>query len=214
MNWRTVFRQYPAPFAGGRWIFWLLSAAPITISALFACASYEYFLQMGWIALTVLASAWEAHVRYLSPLSVPHTLSPLPPVKRATTTFLKVFLTALLVSIPGLFFLPHYQCYTDRSRIFEVIVSSSETRNIITQRVYENRTTEKSGAGLKVKTEGRVAGGLVTESGAIILVSKEPPAVVTLTPKVLDAKTGESLWTCLGFPEKLMPVSCRSEVSQ
>jgi hypothetical protein len=59
---------------------------------------------------------------------------------------------------------------------------------------------------MKIVTDRRVNGGMVSKDGAIIVESEEPPAVIVLTPEM----KGEAVqWQCRGFPTKYMPATCR-----
>jgi len=108
----------------------------------------------------------------------------------------------VLLSIP----FPHYDGYTPRAKVSELILAASGMRTVIAERFDSNHTLANSGLGLKVDPTPRVKSSIVTADGAIVVAGDDPPAVVFLTPFVVE---GKLTWKCSGVPEKLMPMVCR-----
>ncbi len=108
---------------------------------------------------------------------------------------------------------PHYSCYGDKAKVTEIILMLSNQREEISQRIQAAKTVEKSGTGIAINKQGRMVDAMVTKSGMMVAISQDPPAVVTLTPEFIEpVKTGENgevKWTCVGYPQKAMPMSCR-----
>lgn len=108
----------------------------------------------------------------------------------------------VLVSIP----FPHYSCYTSRAKVSELIVAASESRAVMTERYAQNRSLFDIGKGVSVEKSKRVKEAQVTSNGDIILASDDPPAIVLISPSVVE---GQLTWKCRGTPNKHMPASCR-----
>ena len=108
---------------------------------------------------------------------------------------------------------PHYSCYGDKAKVMEIILMLSNQREEITERIQAAKTVENSGAGIAINKQGCIVDAMVTESGMMVAISQDPPAVVTFTPEyikpVKTAENGEVKWTCVGYPQKAMPMSCR-----
>jgi hypothetical protein len=199
-------------FFGARWVFWLLLAAPSVILVGNVCSQKDTAYQFVFPVIVVLACLWEAHVRTL--LDQPSRGWRMLPrlLVRFVGTAWRLLLWMLLASLPVLILIPQYACYTDRARFSEVLLLSSQLKNEITERIQRNKTLEHAGLGLKVQPHGRLIGGLVSDNGVIFLVSEDPAAVVSLTPQLKNATTGELQWTCLGYPTRTMPAQCRAAI--
>jgi hypothetical protein len=145
-------------------------------------------------------------------------------VKNKFSLFLQVTRRALiaLLGVAGssaaiLFILvlisPHYSCYGDKAKVMEIILMLSNQREEITQRIQTAKTVANSGAGITIKKQGRIVDAVVTESGMMVAISQDPPSVVMFTPEFIKAAdttaNGEVKWTCVGYPQKAMPMSCR-----
>jgi len=111
-----------------------------------------------------------------------------------------------VLAIPLAIVIPHYDCYTPRAKVSEVILAASPIRNEINERFTHNRTLRDVGVGLQVTPSKRVAGGFVTTDGIIVLMSEDPPAVVVIQPQSVE---GQITWKCRGSPLKIMPTLCR-----
>lgn len=217
MNSRAGRAEIARFFSGRRCLFWfagLLSALTLMLSD--PCNSHKYSdtLATAFFTAMVMACFWEAHVTAIG-LDLPSHRALLWQIcKYALGTLLALLLAGLAGSVVAMLFVPTYQCYTDRARVSEMLALASDLKTSITERISKTNTLEKAGSGLQVKAQDRVVGGFVTDSGTIVLISENPPAVVTMTPQIVDGKTGESKWTCLGYPQKLMPMMCREELAR
>lgn len=108
----------------------------------------------------------------------------------------------ILVSIP----FPHYSCYTSRAKVSELLVAASESRTTMSERYAQSKSIHDIGKGLVIEKSKRVKEAQVTLDGMIILASDDPPAIVLITPLVVD---GQLTWKCSGLPSKHMPALCR-----
>jgi hypothetical protein len=93
----------------------------------------------------------------------------------------------------------------------------SSQREEITERIQTSKTVANSGVGMSIKKQGRIVGGVVTESGTMIAISQDPPAVMMLAPEFIKpasaAEKGEVKWTCSGYPDKSVPMSCKQPIA-
>lgn len=156
---------------------------------------------------------WESHVHAIRHGSKTEFSLVLQVTKRAL-----ILLFALAGSSAAILFIlvlisPHYSCYGDKAKVMEIILILSNQREEITQRIQTAKTVENSGAGIAINKQGRIVDAVVTESGTMIAISQDPPAVVMFTPEFIKpantTTNGEVKWTCLGYPRKAMPMSCR-----
>lgn len=108
--------------------------------------------------------------------------------------------------LPVLISMPAYQCYTDRAKAAEIVVSAGSSRTAIEQNLLRTGTLVGSGSGVRVQQGGRIKFGLVTSDGVIIAGSDDPAFVVTLTPSIVQ---GTVTWVCRGYPAQHAPLSCR-----
>jgi type IV pilus assembly protein PilA len=213
VSFRDSWKQHTTFFHGARWAFWVLALIPIALIAASPCNPESRFFTWSYPLLLALCCLWEAHVRWLRSATASSGRLFQSVLGRASKSFVCVCFLAFLLAIPAALLLPTYQCYNDRSKVSEVILAMSSLRSSVTERVGVTKTLDKAGVGLQVAVQGRVAGGAVTESGTLIFVSADPPAVITMTPRIVNTSAREVQWTCVGYPEKIMPMICRPERS-
>jgi hypothetical protein len=201
----------PPPFAGMRWYFWLLVLTPIVVLTAYPCQKLDApYYGAAWV-LWLGSCVWEAHIRCVLDSLVQGKQAVWTIGKRTIRNAAHLLGWTVLLSIPLVFFMPTYQCYTDRARIAELFVLGAPLKQQVEERVRASHTLDASGAGLQVQPAGRLTAGFVTDSGLIVLFSEEPPAVVQLTSKLEDAIAGGLTWACIGYPQKAMPMSCRAK---
>ena len=116
--------------------------------------------------------------------------------------FLMVIGCAVVLSI----FMPSYQCYTERAKVSEAIVSVTPLKNEITERAEKFGSLNDAGAQLKLPSNRRIVGGTISANGHIFVVIEDPPAVFSLIPEM---NAGKVEWRCEGYPAKYMPMLCR-----
>jgi hypothetical protein len=214
VNKLTLRQRFPSPFSGARWIFWILALTPAIGTVLLVCHPKEGEFFFATVAVALMACVWEAHVRVLLDAKVKGLAMAIPLLARAVANSIFLLLAMMLIEVPVALVMPAYQCYTNRAKTAQLILEGSSLRTAIDDRVRTTRTLNQSGVGLEVKREGRVAAGFVTDAGVIVLVSDEPAAVVMLTPQLASPGTGALQWSCLGYPEKLIPASCKTEATK
>ena len=120
----------------------------------------------------------------------------------ATYDLIAIVVLGALLTIP----FPHYDCYTSRAKVLELIVASSHSRHMMSERFDKSKSLRAIGEGLTIEKSKRVKEGLVTEDGIIILASDDPPAIVLVSPMAVD---GQLTWKCRGVPRKFTPISCK-----
>ena len=201
-------------------LFWaagLLSFFSMLLSD--ACSPKNGYQFLGGVFLSalILLCAWESHVYEIRNVKENRSTRIKFIFKRAFFTLVCTLGIAALGAVAASAFVPAYQCYTDRSRVSEMFRLLSSQREAITERIQTSKTLANSGAGLSIKKQGRIVGGVVTESGTMIAISQDPPAVVMLSPEFIKPESatgkGEVKWTCLGYPEKSMPMSCTPPIT-
>lgn len=120
--------------------------------------------------------------------------------------FFALVIISTIASIPLWIFTPIYQCYTSRAKVSEVVLAASSHRSVISERFEQTHSLRGIGSGMTVVPAGRVKKGIVTSDGVIVLASDDPPAVVFVTPELIDGKLS---WRCSGWPQNIMPMLCR-----
>lgn len=167
------------------------------------CKRGPYYVEYITIAVTVCLVLWSNHVAR-APVQSARGAALVVGYATYDLVFILGFL--LLASFPIAIFLPTYQCYTDRTRASEVLLMSSGMRTEIEARVAKFGTLEGVGRGMEFTPSGRARAGLVTNDGVIVVVGEDPPVVFMLSPTLTG---GAVSWKCLGFPEKVAPMTCR-----
>ena len=199
------------------WSFVLLSFALMVLSAPCSESKGQSWIAVTFLTALVFISFWEAHVH-----TIRHGADQKPRLiwqitRRAVSALLLIFVAISLGSTVSLMFHPAYQCYTDKAQVSEMLRLLGQQREEITERIQTSKTVANSGAGMSIKKQGRIVGGVVTESGTMIAISQDPPAMVMLAPEFIKpasaAEKGEVKWTCSGCPEKSMPMSCRPPIA-
>lgn len=118
---------------------------------------------------------------------------------------------SLVVALPIALIMPAYQCYGDRHKVSELMISLSSLKVEIAERIELNQSVHDVGLGLGVAVEGRVKGGVVLKDGVIVAGGDDPPVVVILQPTITAGKVE---WKCMGFPERHMIGPCRHANAQ
>lgn len=197
-------RTLPRPLAGAHWtLFAALLTCWVLLLLQQPCREGPRYHELFLIVSTVLMSLWVNHVRH-SPL---HDLKgALVVIGRSLYDLLLLSLSLAIVGLPVLLIMPAYQCYSPRAKVGEMVMSLSPLRAEVGSRLVQAQTLTDSGAGRLIPISDRVAGGLVTAEGVIVVVSEDPPAAVVFTPTLAN---GTVSWTCSGFPERLVPTTCR-----
>lgn len=148
---------------------------------------------------TLMLSAWTRHLR-LAPLRRAADLARLLGGVAWDLVGLAVF--AVLAALPFV----GYGCYTQKARASELVLATSEVRAEIAQRLASGTPPELVGRGLAVPPTKRTVASLVGDDGRILVVGRDPAAVVVMTPRV-SGMTVE--WTCRMLPAELALSSCR-----
>jgi hypothetical protein len=211
VNFRVLWTRYPFPFKGALWVFWLLVIAPVVWGTTLPCAPHPEYFYLTYPVVAVVACLWEAHARQLLAGSSMGLAAMARMTGRTAANLLILLFFSLLLAVPVSIFTPTYQCYNERAKAAELVLATVGLRETIEGKVKTSKTLEKSGLDVSVQPAGRVSGGFVTDTGTIILISEDPPAVVTMTPVLKNPNNGDVHWQCRGYPEKVFPLMCRAE---
>lgn len=167
------------------------------------CNEPPYYFEIILVTVTVCIGLWLSHLRALPLLGWRGVMRVFTGALYDFVLFLFLFIA---VSVPVAIVTPTYQCYTNRAKAGELILATASIRMEIEGRIDQRQSLESVGAGLHIKHEGRIKGGLITNDGVIVIAGDDPPAVVILQPTLIEGKV---TWKCSGFPQKYMPMSCR-----
>jgi Tfp pilus assembly major pilin PilA len=189
------------PFASAHWSLLVSLLVVWEFGFIFdPCRESPFYFECGLTISTIYIALWVNHVR-VAPIQ--RRSGVLQIVGGAIYDLLSFMLLLILITIPFAMIMPTYHCYTPRTKVAEMMVSTSPLRATIGERALAKNSLEDVGEGMKIVPSGRVKGGVVTRDGLIILASDEPPAVVIFTPEFQDS---EVQWKCIGFPTKYMPL--------
>ena len=192
------------PFAAAHWsLLALLVAAWAVLGLAEPCRTAPFYAELSLATLTVCLALWANHVAR-APLRSQADLCNV--VLRSIYDVLTLATLLFVLSIAGSMVMPHFECYTDRARVSEMLLSASPLRESIKDRALAQGTLAHAGQGLKVARMGLVSGGLVTEDGVIVIAGEKPLAVMFLTPTL---QASQVVWTCVGYPAPSMPAPCR-----
>jgi hypothetical protein len=192
------------PFARAHWTLFALFVIAWQVQIFSSpCNTGPYYVLLVMATVAVCLSFWINHVA-LAPLKSVSDWMVL--MKRAIYDLCALCIVLILTGLPTAMVLPAYQCYTDRVKAVEVLLSSSVLKDEITLRALGHGKLEGSGNGLKIELSQRTKGGVVIKDGVIVLVGDDPPVVFMLTPTL---SANEVNWKCLGYPEKNVPLLCK-----
>lgn len=209
----ALLKPLPGAYRGARTVFWLQIA--IWESLIFAsmdnCDESGRLLSisLSLLSITVCITLWLNHVAAIRAGMAGWRLGRAI-VKGFLFDLIALFARCFLIAIPVALVAPQYQCYTPRAKVSELILYASGFKQQIADRTLQRGTTAGSGAGLKVAHSGRALGGLVTDSGVIIVAGDDPPAVLIMAPRI---EGGRVMWQCRVYPDKVAPASCRDHLS-
>jgi type IV pilus assembly protein PilA len=200
----TLLRPLRRPFSNAHWFLLLSLVFAWELLLWFQpCKESPHYFEVTGATITVCIALWLNHLRE-APANSWRSIASI--VMGATYDLITFALLALLVALPIVLVMPEYDCYTPRTKVSELILSASNNRVEITNRLAVQKTLRNVGVGLQLDIGNRAKGGLITNDGTIIIASEDPPAVVILSPTLSE---GTVTWKCMGFPLKYMPISCR-----
>lgn len=105
------------------------------------------------------------------------------------------------------FFVPTYQCYTDRARTAELILEASQYKPAIEENIRQYQSIKRANDGILFRPQGRVQAGGVLLNGSIVALGDDPTALIVLVPSL---KKGVVTWECFGFPMRNLPSVCKN----
>lgn len=119
---------------------------------------------------------------------------------------LALWLAILAVPIPFVGGPPIHDGRSPRTTVSQLIWSGdlAPVREEIARRILQRHSLSGTGAG-RIKSTGHIEDGLVTDNGTIVVMAKEPHAVVILQPRLDDGKVE---WKCSVSPAMLVPDGC------
>lgn len=198
-------RRVGRPFANAHWslLVALIVAWQIALWGQ-ACNRAPYYFETVLATLTVCVALWSRHLREAP---VANLFGMLRVVWGCVYDLALLLVIGIVVALPIALVMPAYQCYGDRQKVVELIMSLSSLRLEIAGRIELNQSVQDVGQGLEVAVEGRVKGGVVLKDGVIVAGGDDPPVVVIFQP---FSSAGRVEWKCMGFPARYLPVVCRN----
>jgi hypothetical protein len=116
-------------------------------------------------------------------------------------------LLVLVIVFVASVFTPTYQCYNDRAKTAELVLTASLYRESVAENIKTHRSLEHANDSVVFHREGRALTGNISSNGTIVVIGEDPAALVVLKPSFED---GAVTWKCFGFPLNVMPASCRT----
>lgn len=182
-----------------------LVLAGVILVVSFHCPPRPGWMLGVYVTATLCVTAWVNHIT-LAPVSSARTLLRL--AANVGKDLLKLFFWWCVVMFPFAVILPSYSCVGDRIRVSEWLARTTDTRELISNRIKTNGHSIGSGTGLQLDFGEQKVSGIVMDSGQIALLSEEPSVVLFLTPAWVGGKVQ---WTCIGMPERVVPIHCRRD---
>lgn len=173
----AAHRFSPQPFAAAHWSLpVLLAAAWVALLIGETCAPPPYYGKVAFAAATACLALWCNHLAR-APLAGAGAAFAL--LLRSLYDLFGLALLVLLACVPLALLLPNYQCYTDRARVSEILLSATPVREAVAQRAAAAGALAGSGRDLKIgrtamNSHTVVGGGVVTEDGVIVIVGEKP----------------------------------------
>ena len=193
------------PLAGAHWsLLALLMLAGVVSVFSVSCARAPHYFAAVVLAVAVCLVLWCNHLAK-APLRSGKAIAMF--AARSTYDILALLVLFVVVCVPLAAMLPAGGCYTDRARAAEILLAASSLRAEIAAKAMEAGSVRGAGRGLVLAPPGRVRVGVVTDDGVIVLAAEDPAVVFMLSPALADGKVS---WVCKGFPERLVPLTCRS----
>jgi len=132
-------------------------------------------------------------------------------------TLIELMIVVAIIGILAAVALPAYQDYTIRAKVSELVLAASGFKTAIAEKAQSDATLTNSGFGLSVvPLSGKVAGGVVTDNGSIVIVGSAASSSVGTVVSVLLTPTyqadGKLIWACAAGNTgvyKYMPAECR-----
>ncbi len=129
-------------------------------------------------------------------------------------TLIELMIVVAIIGILAAIALPVYNTYTIRSKASELLIAASSFRVGVTEKAVSDSTIASAGIGLTVATGGRVAGGLVTNTGVITILGNNVTLGTDVTVVLTPTLTGQRInWDCgngnTSATWKYLPAECR-----
>ena len=130
-------------------------------------------------------------------------------------TLIELMIVVAIIGILAAVALPAYQDYTIRAKVSELLLAASSQRTALSEKFQvDPSNTTGFGIGATIAIVGKVATGLVDNSGTIVITgvaagtSTGAAVTVTMTASA-NSTTGTMTWSCIGAPGKYLPATCR-----
>lgn len=192
------------PLRGAHWLLSLaIVASAVAMVSSGQCRQGIDPWGPAWLMCVVCIVIWTNHLQ-VAPVRSLRAFALV--LGRSAWELVKLIAVFCVAFIPAALVLPTYQCYTDRSKVAEILVATSLQREAIAAHILQRGRVEGAGAGLEFSPSGRAKMGAIRDDGSIVVLSDDPPSALFLTPSI---QATEVKWVCQGVPHKAMPLSCR-----
>ncbi len=188
---------------------WSLPLAIVGAALLLAfaqsCREGPWYPELTWALLSCAFVLWANHL-VVAPVRMARQWGQI--VIGSCKDALLLLLWFVLAGIPLAIITPAYQCYTPRAKVIEVVLAASTLRSQVEENARASGKLDDSGRGIAFHPSGRSVAGFVTRDGEVIAIGDDPPVVIVLSPQFAENSVK---WECRGYPEKIVPMSCRGE---
>jgi hypothetical protein len=202
----TELRQTFRPLLNAHWsLVVLIVACYIFFFESTSCETGQKFQSIFslLVAFTISIVFWVNHLRFY-PIEEARKL--LLYMACSVKDLILLSLFVFIAEITMLNFTGTVDCYTDRSKISEAILSTSEAKALIEENIKSSKKIENIGNGVPIPAANYINFSRVLTDGTIIIAGSNPNFIAIQEPKIHENIVE---WKCIGFSQKKMPSFCR-----